>query len=256
MDTTDSQGNRDVVTGNTSPSLAAARPLYKPATSKDRPPLSLVTPDFDLDDEELQDTAKVTREIEQIEGPDDEQVAVTARQRIQQARAKKRPRLLSLSRMQLLIVLGVAALLITLGVGAFIASRPRDTGVNVPVGVPSPSVDANAVIATPTGFGDPTATVPATTPEATAVVAPPTDKIGIGGWVQVSANSLNVREGASTSAKVVTALRFNTKAHVVEGPVEANGLTWWKIDQFDPADPARTGWCAGSFLEPTTPPAP
>jgi hypothetical protein len=255
MDTTDSQGNRDVVTGNTSPSLAAARPLYKPATTRDRPPLSLVTPDFD-DDEDLQDTAKVTREIEQIEGPDDEPVAVTARQRIQQARAKRRPGLLSLSRMQLLIVLGVAALLITVGVGAFFATRPRDEGIKVPGAVPSPSVDANAAVPTPTGFGDPTATVPATTPEATAVVPPPTDKIGIGGWVQVSANSLNVREEASTSAKVVTALRFNTKAHVVEGPVEANDLTWWKIDQFDAADPARTGWCAASFLEPTTPPAP
>jgi hypothetical protein len=272
MDTTDSRGNRSIVTGNTGPQGPAAkpsqtsgstpRPLYRPATNRDRPPLSIVTPEY-AQEEELQDTAKVTREIDLIEAPDlsdldldDEPVAPTAKQRIQQARAQRRPRLLSLSRMQLITVLAVALLLLAGGVGALILTRPPadSDGITVPGAIASPSVAANVTEPTPTGIGDPTPTV-INTPEPTPAPPPPTDRIAVGGWVQVnSANGLSVRETPSTSGRRITVLRSGAKAHVVGGPEEANGFTWWQIDRFDPNDPEATGWSAANFMSPTTPP--
>ena len=42
-------------------------------------------------------------------------------------------------------------------------------------------------------------------------------------------------------------MREGTKAHVIDGPVEANGFTWWKLDNFNPQDPSASGWSAGQF---------
>src|SRR5439155_10243360 len=109
---------------------------------------------------------------------------------------------------------------------------------------------ATVPLPTPTGFGDATATpVPQpTTP------APPSGVIAVNGWVQVTGGSLNVRQTASASAKKVKVLPVGTKAHVVDGPKDADGFTWWKIDKFDPKNPTATGWCAGKFLTATSPP--
>ncbi|MEO5952228.1 MAG: SH3 domain-containing protein, partial [Chloroflexia bacterium] len=103
-------------------------------------------------------------------------------------------------------------------------------------------------IPSPTGFGDPTET-PVPQPTATAVPPPPTDIIAVNGWVQVTAN-VRLRSEASTSGQVLGTLKQGTNGHVIEGPVVANGYTWWKIDSYDGTNPAASGWCAGEFLKP------
>lgn len=243
MNTKDAQGRAGVVTGNTpAVGMPAVNPrqLYRPASGRGRAPLSIVTPDFE--DEDGLDSANETEQLEQV-AP----VQQTAKQRIQQARAQRKPNLLGLSGVRLWTALGVLAFVVLLGAGAILMrNRPNVAPVVVP------TVTVTLPLPSPTGFGDPTATVPAA--QATTGTVP-TDVIAVGGWVQVSSSGgLSVREEPSTTGKRITVLANGTKAHVVDGPRTANGLTWWKVDQFSTKDDTLTGWCAESFLSPTTAP--
>ncbi len=56
-------------------------------------------------------------------------------------------------------------------------------------------------------------------------------------------DKLNVRAQPSTGAQVVTQLKTGDYVEIVEGPVQANGYTWWKLNLFDPgSDGETTGW--------------
>jgi hypothetical protein len=76
----------------------------------------------------------------------------------------------------------------------------------------------------------------------------------VNGWVQVQTDALTVRQGPSRSAAKVAVIANGTKAHVIDGPKDADGYTWWMIEKFDAKKPTATGWCAGKFLTPV--PAP
>ncbi len=243
MDTRDAQGRSGVVTGNTpAVGMPAVNPrqLYKPVSGRGRPPLSIVTPEFE-DEDDLLNASKETRQIEQV---GDGQP--TARQRIQKARAQRRFTLLGMSGPSLWVPMGIVVALFLLGGFAVIANNQRQGAVVTPTAtttVPPPS---------PTGFGEPTATIPIAA--TTAVV--PSDAIAVDGWVQVSGagNGLTVRAEPSTSGRRITALAEGTKARVVDGPETANDLTWWKITGFSKTDPELEGWSAETYLKPTTAP--
>ncbi|HPL28763.1 MAG TPA: SH3 domain-containing protein [Anaerolineae bacterium] len=106
----------------------------------------------------------------------------------------------------------------------------------------APSVTL-ASIEKPTNTAQPT-DVPLPTAAPTAM---PT-AIGLGVRVEVTgtgAQQLSVRSAAGTSATRLKFVPDGTKFVVVGGPEDANGYTWWKVD-----DQAGTvGWVAGKFLK-------
>ena len=56
-------------------------------------------------------------------------------------------------------------------------------------------------------------------------------------------DQLNVREQPSTSSTVITQLKTGDYAEIVDGPVQANGYTWWKFKLYDGSSGAETtGW--------------
>jgi hypothetical protein len=137
--------------------------------------------------------------------------------------------------------------LIAIAAGSMLIRQP---GV-----VEDPAASPTVTVApepSPTGFGDPTATVPPE-PTSTAAPPPPSDVIAVGGYVEATSNVV-VRSEPTTAGARLGVLQTGTKAHVIEGPQEANGFTWWKVDGYDPNNPQASGWCAGEFLKPIPPP--
>jgi len=56
-------------------------------------------------------------------------------------------------------------------------------------------------------------------------------------------DKLNVREQPSTSAAIMTQLKTGDYGEIVDGPVQAEGYTWWKFKLYDwSSDVERTGW--------------
>lgn len=92
------------------------------------------------------------------------------------------------------------------------------------------------------------------TPTATIVIpigsptAPPTfTEIGPGATVVVQGTGgagLNLRQEASTTARVVVNVKDGTELTVLEGPEEASGYTWWKARTAD----GEEGWGAANWL--------
>ncbi len=70
------------------------------------------------------------------------------------------------------------------------------------------------------------------------------------GWYRVTASSLNVREGPSTSDTIVGSLPFNS---VVKGLKKNADGTWIKILR---ESDGLTGWCFAAYLEESTEPPP
>lgn len=285
LEQVDRKGNRRMVGENTpatgTPVASAARPGSNGATNV--PPRQVLTLDAsqkrsllssfteqeeDLLDDEMQwpTDPKATQQIEEVAGPGQVQRQATGKQRAgkgaKQGKAGRRggavavlSRPLPYVRAPLwlaLVLLAVAAIV----AGGFLVLRPRLGDNRVAVN-PQPSV--TIPIATATGFGDPTATTPpqpTTQPTAAPTVnVPPAGVIGVNGYIQVtSGQGLVVRAEPSTSAERVTVMANGTKAKIVDGPVEANGYTWWKVAEFNTQNPSLTGWSVQNFMTATTPP--
>jgi hypothetical protein len=100
---------------------------------------------------------------------------------------------------------------------------------------------------------EPTPTV-TPTPTATAAPATPTAAadIAVGSRVRVAGTGgagLNLRSGAGLNNERVDIAGENEVFVVAGGPREADGLTWWLLK--DENDPAREGWGAANYLQPT-----
>jgi hypothetical protein len=253
MTTTDPKGQRGITTGNTpAAGMAAlnARPPAVPDGGRDVPKLALVTPDYDPMAPEVApyvgpvEATKATRQIEQAEGPAAPPPPMTAAQRIRKARQEGRADWLRSNRNRLMLGLAALVVVAAIGGGAFLMRKGSQPGVIAPL----PTAAATKPLPTPTGFGDATATPVATA--TSAHPAPAANVIGVNGWVQVQADSLIVRQGPTKSASRVTSIANGTKAHVIGGPTDADGLTWWQIDNFDPKNTSKSGWCAGKYLTP------
>jgi uncharacterized protein YraI len=52
---------------------------------------------------------------------------------------------------------------------------------------------------------------------------------------------LNVRVAAGTKEAAVDCLADGTEVTLAEGPVEADGFQWWRVED-------RSGWVAGDYL--------
>lgn len=66
--------------------------------------------------------------------------------------------------------------------------------------------------------------------------------------VDVGDQQLNVRDNAGVSGTtVIFRAPEQSQFVIVEGPTQADGLTWWRIQ--DPNNPTRTGWAASNYLQ-------
>lgn len=66
--------------------------------------------------------------------------------------------------------------------------------------------------------------------------------------VDVGDQQLNVRDNAGVSGTtVIFRAPEQSQFVIVEGPTQADGLTWWRIQ--DPNNPNRNGWAASNYLQ-------
>lgn len=89
-----------------------------------------------------------------------------------------------------------------------------------------------------------------------AVAARPTAvaaqaSFGRGHRVAVNAGGLNYRQRPGLGAAVIMVVRDGTQGEVLDGPVHADGYTWWQLGLpgYGP-DGNPAGWAAGTFLVP------
>lgn len=70
--------------------------------------------------------------------------------------------------------------------------------------------------------------------------------LAVGGAAMVTDDGVNVRGNPTTTAEVLTSLSAGQQVTILDGPVEADGFTWWEVAVSDDSQ----GWVAGDFLEP------
>jgi uncharacterized protein YgiM (DUF1202 family) len=75
---------------------------------------------------------------------------------------------------------------------------------------------------------------------------PPSSEIDPGDTVEVADGPLNLREGPGLGYDVIISFATGTRLLIGEGPVAADGYTWFKNV---PGGDAPAGWLAGEFLE-------
>jgi len=88
-----------------------------------------------------------------------------------------------------------------------------------------------------------TATQPltATLPTPSPVAAPAGNVLAAGQPARVTApNGLNMRTAASSSGTLILQLGTGARVTVLEGPVQAENFTWWRVDN----GAGQTGWVA------------
>jgi uncharacterized protein YraI len=97
----------------------------------------------------------------------------------------------------------------------------------------------------------PTITATATrtrTPAASATPSATTtrtadDEIRIGDSIQTTAGMLNLRSGFGTNSSIIRTIPFGTTGTVLEGPRNATGYAWFRIQT-----PLGAGWVAGDYI--------
>lgn len=151
-------------------------------------------------------------------------------------------------------IVGVLLLFIFLILRACVPLSPASPTVEPTPAVVSPTLQATY---TPTPLrGTPTPTVTFTPPPPTPTPTLPAE-ITVGGYVRVlAAAGVNLREGPGVGQAAIRLLENGEVLKVVDGPQEADGYTWWKLED---KREGRTGWAAEStadttLLEPALPP--
>lgn len=89
---------------------------------------------------------------------------------------------------------------------------------------------------------------PTATAEATSSPLTPTPSDGLApgvtAYVRLEISGANLRALAGTNQQIVLGLAPGTQVQVIDGPVEADGLQWWRVRIAD-----IEGWCAADLLE-------
>lgn len=88
------------------------------------------------------------------------------------------------------------------------------------------------------------------TPTQRPGLPPASGGIQVGGYVQITGTSgagLRLRSGAGLEFDPKFLGMDSEVFEVKEGPVEANGITWWYL--VAPYDESRSGWAASNYLQ-------
>ncbi len=135
----------------------------------------------------------------------------------------------------------LGSLLCVLAVASFFLLRSKDA---------FPSMPTADLVVIPLPENTPTpdpSFIP--TPEPTEIQIGNGD-IGLGAFVQVfntSGSGLQIRSGAGVQNPPNFVALDAEVFEVVDGPVEADGYTWWLLTA--PYDETRSGWAASAYLE-------
>lgn len=113
------------------------------------------------------------------------------------------------------------------------------------------------IVIAPTATRAPTRTpLPTFTPTPVPTPTPtPPGIIVIGGFIEVfdaGAQGLSFRAGPGLQEERLRFLPDGMVMRVVDGPLDNDGLTWWKLQ--NPSDSNDVGWSAANYLRPTNPP--
>jgi hypothetical protein len=107
----------------------------------------------------------------------------------------------------------------------------------------------------PTPVVFPTAT-PTPRPTSTPTPSVPTE-IDVGVYVKVvntDADGLRYRWGPGMDTITKKFIKDGAILKVLDGPEEADGLTWWRLEDIEEEDEdLKIGWAADEWLEPTLP---
>jgi hypothetical protein len=176
-------------------------------------------------------------------------------------------RLSSLSGWHAIAAGGIGILLILACIGSYLSVSKNMASIGpfqFHTSTPSPTATPTRAPATPTLPPSPTTPpthtpLPATStplvPAATETpVRPPPTELEVGVLAKVTPPEgypLNVRATAGIGGEQVGELQNGTEVKIVDGPAEANDLTWWKIDD----GAGLVGWSAAgaggeTYLEP------
>lgn len=131
------------------------------------------------------------------------------------------------------------------GAGAKETPTPLPTAtIRIP---PTPTISLiEPTEAIPEEIIEPTPTV--VLPTESPVETPPITEIGPGASVEVTGTGgrgLNLRAEPTTRGRRIATVREGTNLTVLEGPEEANGYVWWKVQ----APNGREGWAAADWLQ-------
>ncbi len=124
----------------------------------------------------------------------------------------------------------VADYLAPLNAGNSIAAPPPPTAAT-----PAPSAPAPTAIAPPAPAVAPSTAPTAELPNGVAFTVGSTVIVGGTG------DCLNVHDAPGTTGTVVQCIPDGTTGQVTDGPVVADGFTWWKLDS--------RGWVVGDYLK-------
>ncbi len=162
----------------------------------------------------------------------------------EQTRYSKRSRLSRKWQLRALLAASLIWLGPTLACGSF-APRPTPTPTPPPVETAVvESATATPIIPLSSTPLPPVAETPTEAPTATfTVTTVPGTALAVGQPARVVApDGLNMRDQASSSGQLLLLLPSNQRVTVVEGPTEAEGFRWWKVDDGG----GNVGWVAES----------
>ena len=145
----------------------------------------------------------------------------------------------------LIILLCIGLVLIIRAIGG--SSEGTPTPTVQPTATRPASATNTVVIIQPTVAEGETPTPTVVLPVGTATEPPVFAEIAPGATVEVyntGGGGLNLRSEASTSGRVVSNVRDGTEFTVLEGPEDANGYAWWKLEAAD----GTQGWGAANWL--------
>jgi hypothetical protein len=130
----------------------------------------------------------------------------------------------------------LAAVIVLASIAAFFSLRWRSQAATVPTSTPA------LVVAVPTRAPTRTPIFPTPTPLPTE--APLVLRIGAGAQIVNTEGTLRGRKEPTLKAAAVTAFKAGERVRLLEGPIEADGFTWWKIE-----GASGTGWSAQQSKE-------